>query len=104
MGANAAVLAASEAWEEAGLLGTIASRACCKYFLEKAGTEYQVDVYLLQVVRCLSEWPEQHWRKRIWLPSDKAIKRLENAPLQDALERLIAQGTFQRVEPIRRAA
>lgn len=89
LGTTPEVLAACEAWEEAGLLGHITGSALCTYRLRKQGCDYQVDVYLLQVTRCVSEWPEQRFRQRRWLSVGEAIERLQQKELRQALTSLL---------------
>ncbi|MDX1966631.1 MAG: NUDIX hydrolase [Planctomycetaceae bacterium] len=103
-GTTPAVLAACEAWEEAGLLGSVAGSPCCTYCFEKAGREYQVEVYLLEVARCVSDWPERRLRQRRWLPVAEAIQEIQPAALRDALMQLVEQGVVISATPPSRAA
>jgi 8-oxo-dGTP pyrophosphatase MutT (NUDIX family) len=65
--------AAREAYEEAGVVGKIASKPIGSFTYEKAlkGTtqpaQFQVDVYPLHVDRQLTCWPEVHQRQTAWI-------------------------------------
>ena len=71
--------AAKEAFEEAGLLGTVDPDRIGSYTYEKRGRRRLVHVYLLEVTRELQRWPEMNVRKRRWMnvaaAADQAISR-----------------------------
>jgi 8-oxo-dGTP pyrophosphatase MutT (NUDIX family) len=74
--------AAKEAWEEAGLLGTVFSESIGTYEYYKSTYAYQVEVFLLQVQTVLDNWPEASKRKRQWVTIPKAIKRVDEPELK----------------------
>ncbi|MCU0544534.1 MAG: NUDIX hydrolase [Oscillatoriaceae cyanobacterium Prado104] len=74
--------AAKEAWEEAGLLGTVSSEPIGIYEYYKSGCTCQVEVFLLKVQTVLENWPEANKRKRQWVSIPKAIKRVNEPELK----------------------
>jgi 8-oxo-dGTP pyrophosphatase MutT (NUDIX family) len=93
-GVSPPVMAACEAWEEAGILGEVSNQHYCTYHYEKCGNMYRVKVYLLNVTRCLSEWPEKYKRQRVWLPISEGIESLDNKQLRMELKKLLASGVW----------
>jgi 8-oxo-dGTP pyrophosphatase MutT (NUDIX family) len=80
--------AAREAWEEAGVWGTITPRPLDCYESQKWGRPSQVEVYLLAVEHILDIWPEVNFRRRKWFKLAKAIKRVKNIELKALLAKL----------------
>ena len=74
--------AAKEAWEEAGVLGQVFPDLMGTYEYYKSGCTWQVDVFLLQVVTVVENWPEAYKRKRQWVSIPKAIKRVDEPDLK----------------------
>ena len=74
--------AAKEAWEEAGVLGKVFPDLMGTYEYYKSGCTWQVDVFLLQVVTVVENWPEAYKRKRQWMSIPKAIKRVDEPDLK----------------------
>lgn len=95
-GTSAPILAACEAWEEAGLLGQIADQASCRYQMQKSGHSYEVEVFLLLVTRCVSDWPERRNRRRCWVSIEQAAKQLEPEVLRQAVLSLNLDEASQR--------
>ena len=90
-------IAAQEAWEEAGLTGTIhpdlyASYAASKQFEPGVGIPVRMDVYLLINPKQSKKFPELGQRKIKWLTMDKAIERVDESGLRDVLSRLKSDG------------
>jgi phosphohistidine phosphatase len=87
--------ALKEAYEEAGLGGEIVSRAVGRYRYEKWGDQLDVDVFLMAVASCDSEWHEMELRQRRWVAladlEQFDIRRPPPKILQTAL-RLIRDG------------
>jgi 8-oxo-dGTP pyrophosphatase MutT (NUDIX family) len=74
-GRTAEQIALQEAWEEAGLIGLLRSRPIGSYSYEKAGTRFEVVMFLMDVTTVLREWPESRRRSRHWLrPADAAAR------------------------------
>ncbi|HEX4506547.1 MAG TPA: NUDIX hydrolase [Alphaproteobacteria bacterium] len=69
--------AAREAYEEAGLKGTVMEPAIGRYIYRKIGKHgaarrISVEVFLMRVSRQLRDWPEKHERNFQWLAPAKA--------------------------------
>ncbi|RED45804.1 NUDIX domain-containing protein [Aestuariispira insulae] len=71
--------AAKEAFEEAGVLGTVLDCKLGQYAYSKWGATCEVVVFPMEVTRELpsSQWDESH-RDRRWLPVKKAAKLISN--------------------------
>lgn len=75
--------AAQEAWEEAGVRGTVRTESIGAYTYGKRRkrgrvTLVRVDVYLLEVTDEQPTWPEQMQRRRQWFtPAEAALRVLE---------------------------
>jgi phosphohistidine phosphatase len=87
---SAAESAAKEAWEEAGVQGTIATEPLGTYQYEKWGDVCTVTVFAMRVEQELEVWPED-FRERRWVSVKKAIKRVR----EDELKLLIGDLAVQ---------
>jgi 8-oxo-dGTP pyrophosphatase MutT (NUDIX family) len=79
-------VAASEAFEEAGLVGTVARKKIASFDYVKRIDAVQkklctVDVYPLAVEQILDEWPEKGQRQREWMTPGQAAMRVTEAGL-----------------------
>jgi 8-oxo-dGTP pyrophosphatase MutT (NUDIX family) len=72
-----------EAWEEAGVSGTLDPEPIGNYVYEKFGQPHHVIVYRLRVNEVHDAWPEQGFREREWLTIDEALERIDEAGLQE---------------------
>jgi phosphohistidine phosphatase len=74
--------AAKEAWEEAGVEGTVAEAPLGSYRYAKWGSTATVSVYPMAVNRIIpeQEWEERH-RGRQWVSAQEAAKRLKQPEL-----------------------
>ncbi len=77
-----------EAWEEAGLLGSLDPEPIGNYVYQKFDTPHHVLVYRLRVIEVREEWPERGLRERAWLTVDEAIERIEEPGLRELLRRV----------------
>ena len=88
--------ALKEAFEEAGIEGTLVGAPIGTYQYEKWQVELTVQVYVMRVTNELEEWDEMTIRERHWLKSRKASNLLDQHPalplLPSALD-LILQET-----------
>lgn len=94
-GETASQRAATEAFEEAGVLGMVSKHPL--------GTSAMSDpsrakVYALKVETELDRWPEMALRKRAWFSLSEARTVLQDAQLQSALKAFAAQRLH---EPLR---
>jgi 8-oxo-dGTP pyrophosphatase MutT (NUDIX family) len=87
-GLSAAESAAKEAWEEAGVTGTISKLPLDHYTYKKWGGAYWVDVFLLRVETIYEDWPEARFRTRRWLSLEKAAKKVAEIPLKQIIAQL----------------
>jgi 8-oxo-dGTP pyrophosphatase MutT (NUDIX family) len=87
-GHTAGETALIEAWEEAGLVGTIDPEPAGAYVYEKLGRECHVLVFRMTVIEVRDQWPERTLRQRAWVSVDEAIDRVEEPGLRDILRKL----------------
>jgi 8-oxo-dGTP pyrophosphatase MutT (NUDIX family) len=87
--------AAQEAFEEAGIKGTIVSSTALgmyTYFKKLRSGEARsatVEVFLLQVKKQVKKWPEKGERKLVWVSAKKAVSLIAEPGLVPLLNRLI---------------
>lgn len=79
---TAADAAATEAWEEAGVLGTLSADPVGTFGYEKDGREHQAVVFVLSVDEVREQWPEQFERRREWVTPEEAVTRIEEPELR----------------------
>ena len=78
-----------EAWEEAGIEGTISQRPVGSYFYTKSdsgGRRCQVQIFPLEVSRVIEKWPEKGIRDRRWLSPSNAARRVAEPALAEIIE------------------
>lgn len=78
--------AAKEAYEEAGILGTVITPAIGRYECKKWGISFSVEVFLMHVDVVLDDWAEASKRQREWLNISHAIQRVERTDLKQLLQ------------------
>src|SRR3954471_13852849 len=81
-----------EAWEEAGLVGTLDPDPVGSYVYEKFGREHHVLVYRMAVTEVREDWPERAVRQRAWLTAAEALARVEELGLRDILRLMFGLG------------
>ncbi len=77
--------ALQEAWEEAGLVGTLSREPVGSYLYEKWGGTCHVTVFLMQVTEAAEDWPERGMRQRCWVSPAEALERLEDRGLREVV-------------------
>jgi 8-oxo-dGTP pyrophosphatase MutT (NUDIX family) len=77
-----------EAWEEAGLVGTLDAEPLGSYVYDKDRRPHHVLVYRMRVIEARDVYPERGLRERIWLTVDDAIDRVEEPTLRELLRRV----------------
>lgn len=92
-GQTAGEAALNEAWEEAGLVGVLASEPAGSYLYDKYGRTHHVIVYLMHVREMASDWPERDSRRREWVDPAEAIERTEEQGLREIIETVSRQVT-----------
>lgn len=80
-------LAEEEAYEEAGVRGTVAPVAL-GYYAHGNPCEHVVQVFLMHVEQELKSWPECRERRRLWLPLRAAQARADEPGIRRLLERV----------------
>jgi 8-oxo-dGTP pyrophosphatase MutT (NUDIX family) len=88
-GMTPAESAVKEAWEEAGVAGSV-SRGCLGMYrymkTRRCGVRScAVKVYAMKVTAVLPKWPEQRMRRRRWMSIDEAICRVMDCDLKRLL-------------------
>jgi 8-oxo-dGTP pyrophosphatase MutT (NUDIX family) len=87
--------AAREAYEEAGIRGTVGAKSIGAFSYEKGidangGTvPCEVRVFPMIVKRQLSTWPEAHEREAQWFESAKALSAIKEKGLRQLIELLV---------------
>jgi 8-oxo-dGTP pyrophosphatase MutT (NUDIX family) len=79
-----------EAWEEAGLVGTLDPDPIGNYVYEKFDMTHHVLVYRMRVTKVHDAWPEREFREREWLTMKDALNRVEEPTLRELLIRAFA--------------
>jgi 8-oxo-dGTP pyrophosphatase MutT (NUDIX family) len=85
--------AAREAFEEAGVLGTVGRQPVGSFSYEKrlkdgGSVECEVRVFPLEVKRQQKEWPEKEERRTKWLSASKAAERIKDPLLSKIIRRV----------------
>jgi 8-oxo-dGTP pyrophosphatase MutT (NUDIX family) len=80
--------AAKEAYEEAGITGTVHTKMLGQYQYNKWGGTCTVRVYLLEVKEIMDDWPEDFFRDRQWVSIPEAQERIEEADLRNIIAKL----------------
>jgi 8-oxo-dGTP pyrophosphatase MutT (NUDIX family) len=94
-GATPVKAAEDEAYEEAGIRGSISSSiplGFYTYFKISASGKKQpatVEIYLLLVTQQLKKWPEQRQRRLSWVSLKKAVKLVQEPGVVPLLRRLM---------------
>jgi 8-oxo-dGTP pyrophosphatase MutT (NUDIX family) len=87
-GSTAAETALQEAWEEAGLVGTLQQQPVGWYAYNKLENDYRVAVYVMHVTEIAEVWPESRHRRRRWVSMEQALKHLNDPGLCDLVRAL----------------
>jgi 8-oxo-dGTP pyrophosphatase MutT (NUDIX family) len=77
--------ALKEAWEEAGLQGSIVGSPVGRYRTPKFGAVREVLVLLMQVDWCADQCQESSVRRRVWVPAAEARQLLDRRELRRCL-------------------
>ena len=85
-GFDAPESASREAYEEAGIRGTVESPPLTEYRYDKWGGTCNVTVFIMRVTDELGEWPEAAFRNRGWFNLDQARKMVDKPELKGVLE------------------
>jgi 8-oxo-dGTP pyrophosphatase MutT (NUDIX family) len=74
-----------EAWEEAGLVGTLDPEPLGSYVYEKLGSDHHVLMFRMHVAEIRDVWPERGYRERACISIDDAIIRVDEPSLRELL-------------------
>ena len=80
--------ALQEAYEEAGIKGTIKLASLGRYRYKKWGGTCRVEVFLMQVDEELETWPEDYFRERKWLDLESAQDLIDVPGLKKLLAKV----------------
>ena len=80
--------AAQEAYEEAGLKGTIHDKPIGKYSFKKFSSRYKVTLYPMEVTEILEDWPERDQRQRRKISLETANKMINDPAIRKLLAAL----------------
>ena len=89
-GHTAPEAARTEAWEEAGLVGTVEPDPAGSYVYRKYGRNYHVAVFRMTVTGVADDWPEAAERRREWVTPAEAANRVDEPELRALLRRMFA--------------
>lgn len=78
-----------EAWEEAGLFGTLDPEPVGSYVYEKLDRDHHVQVFRMTVTEMRDEWPEKQFRRRAWVSAEEVAEWVEEPGLRDILRRVL---------------
>ncbi len=84
--------AAQEAWEEAGVTGTMNPRSLGHYTIRKWGGECSVEVFSMDAVQEADRWPEDCCRQRKWFLLGDAMRIIYPAGAAAILRNSIGAG------------
>jgi 8-oxo-dGTP pyrophosphatase MutT (NUDIX family) len=87
-GESARSTAEKEAWEEAGVLGTLEETPVETFDQATEDGIEATEVYLLRVEELAQRWPERKERKRRWTRIEKVPKFIKKSHLRSVMEQL----------------
>ena len=87
LGMSSAESARQEAFEEAGLVGTLRPDPIGSYVYQKWGGSCTVTLFVMDVVQLLDAWPEAHLRERELVSPEEAAARMREPELKQLLMR-----------------
>jgi 8-oxo-dGTP pyrophosphatase MutT (NUDIX family) len=90
-GAKLQETAIQEAWEEAGLVGTLKANPVGSYRMEKLGRVYQIVVFRMKVAQVKRDWPERNRRQRRWFRPSEALTLIDHARLRKLISAEIGE-------------
>ncbi len=80
--------AEKEAFEEAGIIGTLSDTIIGSYTYSKWQGVCNVDVFPLEVTHVLEQWPESSFRERRWMSVEDAAASVEEEQLKEMFRKL----------------
>jgi 8-oxo-dGTP pyrophosphatase MutT (NUDIX family) len=101
LGQTAGETALQEAWEEAGLVGTLDPEPLGSYLYEKWCGTCHVVVFLMDVTEVAQNWPEGDLRRRTWVSPAGALERIEDPGLVDIVRSTLGAETRDKLTLLR---
>jgi 8-oxo-dGTP pyrophosphatase MutT (NUDIX family) len=80
--------AIKEAFEEAGIIGVPEELPIGSFEYVKRSRRRVVDLYPMEVATVLNSWPERSFRKRRWVPLERAAHLVKHGRLARCMRRL----------------
>jgi 8-oxo-dGTP pyrophosphatase MutT (NUDIX family) len=80
--------AKKEAFEEAGVRGSNGTKILGSYMVYKNGSELLTKVYSMRVTRVFTDYPEKNLRKRKWLSTTDAAKKVSIPEIAKMIRKL----------------
>ena len=80
--------AKKEAFEEAGVRGSNSTKILGSYMVYKNGSELLTKVYSMRVTRVFKDYPEKNLRKRKWLSTTDAAKKVSIPEIAKMIRKL----------------
>ncbi|MFO0864463.1 MAG: NUDIX hydrolase [Gemmataceae bacterium] len=99
-GQTAGETALQEAWEEAGLTGTLRPEPIGSFVYEKWCGVCHVTVFAMHVTEVAQHWPERELRQRNWVGVPTALETLDDQGLIDLLRNFFASKPTKDRHPI----
>lgn len=99
-GQTAGETALQEAWEEAGLTGSLRPEPIGSFLYEKWCGVCHVTVFAMQVTDVAQQWPERELRQRTWLSVPTALETLDDAGLVEMLRTFFAAKPSKERQPV----
>lgn len=83
------VVAAMEAFEEAGVTGEIRAKPIAQTSHQSGNHDINETIFPMIVDKVLSKWPEKNERKRAILPIKKGLSRIDGKRLRESTRKLL---------------
>jgi 8-oxo-dGTP pyrophosphatase MutT (NUDIX family) len=80
--------AKKEAFEEAGVRGSNGTKILGSYMVYKNGSELHTKIYSMKVTRVFKDYPEKNLRKRKWLSTTDAAKKVSIPEIAKMIRKL----------------
>ncbi len=84
-----------EAWEEAGLTGSLIGEPLGSYVYQKEGKDHHVIVFVMEVHKIHEAYPESYLRKRICCNLLDALERLDDQRIKSWIETALSNRCLQ---------
>lgn len=90
-----------EAFEEAGVRGSVEKDVFGTFTYDKQGADlYHVSVHVLHTLQLVDPFPERHVRRARWVPVRTAVREVGRAELGELFARLLAEDILNDARPL----